>query len=541
VLGRSLVEALLRQSGDISVHVVPLAGTRTMWSLDRFMPPLEWRRYGWSALYVAIAAAAGVVFEQIMAFPSPQPFFFIAVLLAAVGHGFAASILASLLSFGAYNWFFIDPRYTFSIAQPHEIVALILFLFAAVLVSGLAARSRDQAEDARRRMRTQAALYDFSRKLATITLLDDILWATAFQLASAVRGKAVILLPEGDDLGLAGSYPPGEELDTGDITAARWAWQHGETAGHGSSTLPTRPWRFEPMTTSRGTIGVVGLSSDEGRLELDPDTARAVAALTDQSAVAFERSRLANEMAEARIVAATEKLRHALLSSISHDLRTPLAAIIGAVTSLKSFGDRYDANTRTDLLLTIEEEAQRLNGFVANLLDMTRLEAGMLAPKRDWVAVDDLMASAVQRARRHIGRHPISIKPHSELPLCRLDFVLFEQVLFNLIDNAAKYSPVGSPIELEARQDAGQVLIEVSDHGSGIPARDLERVFDKFYRIGVTDRRPAGTGLGLAICKGIVEAHGGTIRAISPGPAGDGTVIAVRLPVAAAPDMGEAA
>lgn len=533
ILGRSLVEALLRRSGDVAVHVVPLGASDRPRSYGLRAPALAWRPYVWATSFVAGAVIAGRLMEHLILLPTPAPFFLVAVLLAAVRHGLAASLFASVLSFASYNFFFVQPLYTFTVAQGHEIVSLGVFLITAFVVSGLAARMRDQAEDARRRMRTQGALYDFSRKLATTVGFDDLLWACSYQIASSVQGQAIVLLPEKENLTIAGSYPPEDDLDAGDWMAARWAWQHGETSGHGSATLPTRIWRFEPMTTSRGTIGVIGYRGPQGPVDLDPPAQRALTAIIDQTAVALERVQLEGEITEARVLAATEKLRHALLSSISHDLRTPLATIIGAVTSLKSFGAGYSIETRRDLIDTMEEEAQRLNRFVGNLLDMTRLEAGMLAPKRDWVDVKDLLASAADRARRHLGRHRLRIEETGGLPLMRVDFVLMEQVLFNLIDNAVKYSPDGSEVVLRARHDGQDMLIVVADRGRGIPPADLQRVFDKFQRIEAGDRQVAGTGLGLAVCKGIVEVHGGTIRALSPGPQGDGTVIEIRLPVEA--------
>ena len=535
VLGRSLVEALSRQSGDIAVHLVPLGEGPRKLRLEFSFPELRLAPYLWTAFYVFAAALVGRLVDALIDLPSPAPFFLIAVVLAAVRHGLLPSVFASLLSFGAYNFLFVSPLYTFTVAEGHEIVSLGLFFVAAMLVSGIAARARDQAEDTRRRMKIQGALYDFSRKLATTVGLDDLLWACCYQVASSVQGQAVLLLPEKDNLRIAGAYPPEDDLDPADWTAARWAFAHGEPAGHGSATLPTRIWRFEPMKTSRGLVGVVGFRAAQGPVALDPSGARVVAALIDQSAVAIERSQLEGEIAEARVLAASEKLRHALLSSISHDLRTPLATIIGAISSLKLEGQNYDAATRAELIDTVEDEALRLNRFVGNLLDMTRLEAGMLAPKRDWVAVNELLASAAARAKRTLGNRRLVIEAATDLPLMRVDFVLMEQVLFNLIDNAAKYSPDGSEVSLAARATGGGLSIEVSDHGRGIPAHDLLRVFDKFHRIEAGDRQTAGTGLGLAVCKGIVEAHGGAIRALSPGPSGDGTVIEVMLPVDTAP------
>lgn len=535
LVGRSLVEALLRESGEIAVHLVPLGGGKRARAPRLALPLPPWTAYGWSALYVALAVLASRLVDAFIPLPSPAAFFLIAVVLAAVRYGLLPSIAASLLSFAAYNFFFIAPLYTFTVAEGYEVVSLGLFLVAAILVSGLAARARDQAEDARRRMKVQGALYDFSRKLATTVGFDDLLWACCYQMATAVQGQAVLLLGEKDNLRIAGAYPPEDDLDPADWTAARWAFAHGEPAGHGSATLPTRDWRFEPMKTSRGIVGVVGFRAHGGPVSLDPSGARVVAALIDQAAVALERGQLEGEIAEARVLAASEKLRHALLSSISHDLRTPLATIIGALSSLKLPGEALDAKARGELMDTAEEEALRLNRFVGNLLDMTRLEAGMLAPKRDWVAVNELFASAAARAKRVLGTRDLQLEAAESLPLLRVDFILMEQVLFNLIDNATKYSPAGASVRLSARRDGDGLIIEVADHGRGIPAADLARVFDKFHRIEAGDRQIAGTGLGLAVCKGIVEAHGGSIRAFSPGPSGDGTLIEIRLPLEAAP------
>jgi len=539
LLGRSLVEALLRQSGDIAVHLVPLGDGSRKGSWQLSLPEASWTPYAWTAGYVAAAVFLGRLTGALITLPSPAPFFLIAVVLAAVRHGLLPSILASLLSFAAYNFFFVVPLYTFTVAEGHEIISLGLFLVAAILVSGIAARARDQAEDARRRMKIQGALYDFSRKLATTVGIDDLLWACCYQVATSLQGQAIVLLPEKsgdkDELSIAGAYPPEDDLDPADWTAARWTFAHGEPAGHGSSTLPTRVWRFEPMKTSRGLVGVVGFRARKGPAQLDPSAARVVAALIDQAAVALERSQFEGEIAEARVLAASEKLRHALLSSISHDLRTPLATIIGAISSLKLEGHGLDAKARSDLIDMAEEEALRLNRFVGNLLDMTRLEAGMLAPKRDWVAVNDLLASAAVRAKRALGGRRLTIDAPPDLPLLRVDFVLMEQVLFNLLDNAAKYSPETSEVRLSARRGDGVLIVELADRGRGIPATDLARVFDKFHRIEAGDRQIAGTGLGLAVCKGIVEAHGGAIRALSPGPSGDGTVVEIALPIETAP------
>ncbi|WP_119422443.1 DUF4118 domain-containing protein [Desertibaculum subflavum] len=547
VFGRSLVDALVRASGDVAVHVVPLEPSperRWRW-LRRFAVPQDWPPFALSVGYVVGAVAAGAALEHVIELPSPAPLFLVAVVLAAVRHGLWPSVVATAAAFLGYNFFFTEPRYTFTVARPHELVGLFLFLLVAILVSGIAARVRDQAIDARQRVRTQSLLLDFSRKLVTATGLDDLLWAASYQIAAALQGQAIILLAEGDDLRIAGAFPPEEDLDPGDWMAARWAWGHGEAAGHGTDTLPNRAWRFEPMRTARGRLGAVGLRGPDGPAELDAEQQRVLAGLIDQTALAVERSQLDREMAEARVLTATEKLRDALLSSVSHDLKTPLASIIGAVTSLKSYGAGYDAATRADLLDTIQEEAERLGRFVRNLLDMTRLESGMLAPRLDWVAAADLVAAAARRARRELGDRPLEIKVEPDLPLLKVDSILMEQVLFNLLDNAAKYSPAGSAVEIAARREGTEVVIAVADRGQGIPAEEIAHVFEKFRRVARGDRQVAGTGLGLAVCRGIVEAHGGHITAQSPRPGGlgttqgtmPGTLMRIALPVVTAPKL----
>jgi two-component system sensor histidine kinase KdpD len=287
-----------------------------------------------------------------------------------------------------------------------------------------------------------------------------------------------------------------------------------------------------------GTVGVIGILRDLPGPLLTPDERRLLDALVDQVAVAIERVSLARGLAETRVLAETERLRAALLTSISHDLRTPLASIIGTVSSLRSYADKYDATDRDELLATLESEAERLNRFVGNLLDMTRLESGAIEMKLDLADVAEIVGAALERAGSVIAGHRIEVAIAPDLPMLRLDPILFEQVLFNLLDNAAKYAPPGSRIDLRARQDGDVVAIEVIDQGPGIPPGDLERVFDKFYRVQAQDRRRAGTGLGLAICRGFIEAQGGRIVAENRRDR-SGAVLTIRFPVPEATEIHE--
>jgi two-component system sensor histidine kinase KdpD len=413
---------------------------------------------------------------------------------------------------------------------------LFFFLVVAVIASNLAGRVRDQVLTARSRARTTEALFAFSRKLAGIGTLDDLLWVTVSQIALMLKLRVVLLLPEGDGLGVRAGYPPEDRLDDGDLAAARWSWAHNRPAGRDADTLPGAKWLFLPFRTGRGPVGVLGIERDAPGPLLTPDGRRLLDALADQAALAIERITLAESMDRARIMAETERLRAALLTSISHDLRTPLATIIGSLTSLRSYGSAYDDATRAELLASVQAEAERLNRFIGNLLDMTRLESGSIDLKPELADLGEIVGTALERASKLIGGHRVAIEIAPDLPMLRTDYLLLEQALFNLLDNAAKYSSTGSRVLISARRDGGAVVVEISDEGPGIPPADLERIFDKFYRVHAQDRQRAGTGLGLAICRGFIEAVGGSITAGNRRD-GQGAVFTLRLPAASAAIM----
>jgi two-component system sensor histidine kinase KdpD len=390
---------------------------------------------------------------------------------------------------------------------------------------------REQADAARSRVRTTEALYAFARRLSATGKLDDVLWAVASQIAAAGGRRAVVFLPTEGDLAVRGTWPPDDILTPGDWAAARWAFRHCEATGWRTATLPNATMQFRPLTGSTGTIGVVGVEPPDPGEPWSSEDERALAALIDQSAVAIERAELVEEIASNRAVVEGEKLRAALLSAISHDLRTPLAAILGAVTSIRSLGAKLTDEVRADLLDTIEEEAGRLDRFVANLLDMTRLEAGVLDVRRDWVDLRDVLHAALARLAAIYPDRSFQDHVVPGLPLVRLDAVLFEQVLVNILDNAAKHAPSGGLVEIDADVIDGHPVVSVTDTGPGIAGEDLPRIFDKFYRARRGDQQPPGTGLGLAIVKGLVEAMGGTVSVHSPVAAGHGTKVSVILDV----------
>ncbi len=517
MLRGSIVHDLTRRAGNISVHVIAGAG-------GELVPPktvvteapkraFDAKPYAITAGIVAVALLVGIALQQFLNVLNIALVFLTAVLVVAARYGLWPSLFACVVSVLAYNFFFLPPLHTFTITDPENVLALIAFLVTALIASNLAAGTRAQAVAAAARARVTEALLGFSKKLAGVATLDDLLWATAYQIASMLKLHVVILMPEGIDLAVKAGYPPEDQLDGADIAAAKWSWAHNHPAGRGSDTLPGARRLFLPLRTGRGAVGVIGLDRETPGLLLSPDTRRLLDALMDLAALGIERIHLQDDLNTARLQTERERLRSALLTSISHDLGTPLASIIGAASSLKSVGTRYDDAQRDELVSTILEEAERLNRFVGNLLDMTKLEAGTIAPKLEMIDLGEVVGTALQRAGKVLANHRIKIDIAPDLPMLRLDFVLLEQVLFNLLDNAAKYAPRDSQIEIRARRYGGAVQLDVLDEGDGIPSDQLERIFDKFHRAQEGDRRRPGTGLGHAICRGFVSAIGGTIRA----------------------------
>lgn len=541
LIRRSLVHELLRQDEGMAIHVIASSPEekKTARSLRWRLGPdaTLWSAYGYSAVAVLFAGgvAKGIELSADLEPAVLSVVFLAAVLFSALRFGLFPSVFASLLGVLGFNFFFLPPLYTFTIHDPRNVLALVTFLVVAVFTSNLAGRLRDQARATRRRLKTARALYDFSRKLASTHAIDDLLWILAHQVAATLTAKVVILMLEKGRLTVRAGYPPEDRLAEAEWAAANWAWEKGEPAGRGSGTLPNAARQYFPMRTGRGPVGVVGIEIERDKGLLDPEQRRVLEALLDQGAVAIERSILDREMGESRVLAETEKLRTALLTSLSHDLKTPLSSIMGAVTALRSATSGLSDAARNELLSTIQEETDRLSRFVGNLLDMTRLEVGAVRLNRDWTDITELIGAAVTRAKRRLGSRKIELTIPPDLPLLSIDFTLIQQVLFNLLDNAAKYAGDNTTIRIVARRENADIVIEVIDQGIGIAPSDLERVFDKFYRVAAGDRQRAGTGLGLSICRGFVEAHGGSITARSPIADGHGTALSIRLPIQAQP------
>jgi two-component system sensor histidine kinase KdpD len=534
LLRGSVTQELIRCAGNISVHVVAgseeVPAKRT--ASRQPAGTVDLLPYLWSTGFVALALGVGLILQQFLDVQNVALVFLTAVLASAVSYGLLPALYASVASMLAFNFFFLPPVHTFTIADPENVVALFFFLIVALIASNLTARVRSQAVVARHRAKTTEDLYLFSRKLAGVGTLDDVLWATAYQIASMLKVRVVILTPEGSSVAVKAGYPPEDTLDPADLAAAKWAFEHDRAAGRGADTLPGAKRLFIPMRTGRGPAGVIGIDSDKEGPLLTPEQRRLLDALSDQAALAIERVHLVDDVDRAKLAVEADRLRSALLTSISHDLKTPLASIIGAAGTLNTWGQSLGADAKQDLMMTIQDEAERLNRFIGNLLDMTKLESGAIEPNASLHDVSDVVGTALKRAAKVLHQHHTDVEIPADLPLVRIDGVLLEQVLFNLLDNASKYSRPGSSVRIRAWHDDGTVSLQVLDEGDGIPGDDLERIFDKFYRVRKGDRVRAGTGLGLAICRGFVEAMGGTIMAANRSDR-TGAVFTIKLPVAA--------
>ncbi len=546
MLHGSVVRDLVRRSGNISVHVIagdqlpgqpiPKKTVRTSDRDDVFDP----RPYLFALVAVALALGCAELVDYWVGVENVDLVFLTAVVGVAVRFGLWPSLFASLASALCYNFFFLPPIYTFTIADPHNIAAFALFTLVAVIVSNVAARGRMQAVTAQARVRTVESLHSFSRKLAGAGTLDDVLWATAYQTALMLKVRVVLLLPSNGSIAVKAGYPPEDTLGDADLAAAKWSFENDRAAGRGSDTLPGAKRLFLPMHTGRGAIGVVGIDSDKTGPLLTPEQRRLLDALMDQGALAIERVQLVENMEQIERTAETERLRSALLTSISHDLKTPLASVLGSAGTMRDLADRLTDSEKAELLATIIDESERLNRFIANLLDMTKLESGAVAPKLARYDLSEIIGSTLQRTVKILRHHSVQLDLATDMPMVSLDAVLFEQVLFNLLDNAAKYAAAGTTIFIRTWRDRTTVSLQILDEGEGIPQDDIEHIFDKFYRVQKTDQVRPGTGLGLAISRGFVEAMNGTIVA---GNRTDrrGAVFTISLPVASEPQKLDAA
>ena len=527
-MGLSLSSALIQRASGVALHV--LTDEPEAPSARRAKPAPRaagaWRGHAAAIAMVAVSGAVAALLERIAPGANLAMVFLLSVLASAIAYGLWPAVTAAALSAFVYNFFFLEPRLTFFIGHGADVITFLVFFMVAMTTGWLAGRVRDQARDASQRASAVAALLAASRRMSAAATQDEASRALAEQLAAATGGRAAVFLPSQGDIAPAAASPDMPVFSTPDMAAARWAWERGETAGAGTGTLPNASWTFHPLQSLKARAGVAAI---EPRAQ-GGDDERFVLALIDQGAVALERAELAADAADAEALRRTDRLRSALLNSISHDLRTPLATVLGSATTLIDFGKSIDAKVQRDLLGAIKEEAERLNRYVGDLLDMTRLEGGALVTRKDWTDVRDVLRAALERVERRRGNRRLDTDFPRELTMIKADPGLLEQVLVNIMENAIAYSPDGSTIEAAAYEDRGNVVISIEDEGRGIPTAELENVFEKFRRMEESTDRGKGAGLGLAIAKGFIDAMGGRIAAASPIQDGRGTRILVSLP-----------
>jgi two-component system, OmpR family, sensor histidine kinase KdpD len=506
----SIVDALVRGSGEIDIYVISGDGTPPPTPRRRVRPRAREPVPYAAALATALAstALAWLMFPR-FELSNIIMVYLLGVVVVSMRFGRVASALASVLSVAAFDFFFVPPYFTFAVTDSQYLVTFMVMLVVALVISDLTLRARDQAEAARTQERRSAALFSLARELAAAPDIPTLLEAALRHLLEIFGGRIVILLPDatGRLEQRAGQLAP-FNMDASDHAVAQWAFEHRAAAGAGTDNLPGAQMRFEPLTSSRGIVGVVGMRPTEPRAFDAPEQERLLETFVSQVAVALDRALLAAEMQAAQVRAEAERVRNALLSAVSHDLRTPLTAITGAASAALEGETRLDAATRRELLESIRDEAERLNRLVNNLLDVTRLESGSLQLRREWIPVEELVGVALARLAKPLGDRKVTTRLPEDLPPVLVDGLLIEQVLINLLENATKHTPAGQPIDIEARRVADTIVVDVADRGPGLPTGEEQRIFDKFFGAGTG----GGAGLGLTICRAIVEAHGGRIR-----------------------------
>jgi two-component system sensor histidine kinase KdpD len=526
----SVVDQLIYSSGNIDVYVIngeaspEPARQEVAWQPHR---PL--RRYLWALLLVMGATGISALIHPTITPTNLVMVYLLAVVVSAVFLGRGPSIMVSILGVLGFDFFFVPPYLTFVVADTEYILTFIGLFAVGLVISELTARVRDQAVAARRRELETASLYALSRDLSTAEGLDQIIQAITINVSQRFEREVAVFLPDADGNGTLdiASQPANFAPDENEMAVATWTFQHGQPAGRGTDTLPASAGRYFPLTTPRGVVGVMGVKPNDPNSHLTPDQRRLLETFASQAALAIERTQLAEQARQAQLLQATERLQTALLNSISHDLRTPLVSIIGALSSLTEGGPAMDDEIQRNLLETAREEADRMNRLIGNLLNMTRLEAGAMQIGKQPSDLQDAIGTALDNLSGQLQGRRVVLDIQQDMPLISMDFVLIVQVLVNLIDNSLKYSPEELSVEIQARCVDGEAQIRVSDRGIGIPAGDLERIFEKFYRV----QRPeniSGTGLGLSISRGVVEAHGGRIWAENR--PGGGTTVTFTLP-----------
>lgn len=530
MFNRTLTQQLLQRGAhfELTIFSTPEARAKSRRPVSDIGGWMSRSDAGLAILSAVLATGAGMVAERWVGLNDLSMVFIVAVVMVASRTRMAAAVLAAALLFLSYDFFFIEPRFTLLIGARQGVATVFLFLIAALVAGRLAAKLRAQVLALRATNAHGAALQALGRQLATAADVGQVIMAGERALKQATGAEALV---QRKDLPIAADDR--HRLSEKDRAAAGWARKHNQPAGRYTDTLGNADWWFMPLPGEGHATGLLGLRYPQNAPRLRTEQRRLVEAMAEDIAQALIRTQLVSDLEAARITAETERLRSALLSSVSHDLRSPLSSIIGAAGTLHSYADAMDSQDRSSLLETIRIEGERLDRYIQNLLDMTRLGDGGLTINRDWIGVEELIGSAVSRLERYQPAVSVKVASSEDLEPIWVHPALVEQALFNVIENAARFSPVGEAIDIHAcRLENGSLRIDVRDRGPGIPEGERKRIFDMFYSVERGDRGGQGTGLGLAITQGMIGAHGGTVEALPGGDPSDshGTIIRITLP-----------
>jgi two-component system sensor histidine kinase KdpD len=527
LFGGGLASRLLRDARGLEINVLDSDHEQHP-PRQRSVHSLVWFDYALAIVATVLASALAWVVASVLPLPNISLVFLAAVLLVAVRSSLGPSLVCAALSFLTYDFLFIPPSFSFRIQREEDVLTLLFFLLMAALTGNLAARQRRQLEALRDTQQETTELLDLSRKLTAATDRQAVISAAAQHLNGWSDLQLCLLNRDG---------PSGWKVETGgplelteaERAAADWAWQHDQPAGAGTGTLPFGRWWWWPLSMEDGPLALLGVCAKEGQT-LSGQRRRLLTALSQPLAQALARAQLAEDLEAARLHGETEQLRSALLASVSHDLRTPLTSMRGSIDSLLALGEAIPLEDRRELLEGTRDEAERLDRYIQNLLDMTRLGHGALKLARDWVSPADIVGSSLNRLRAVLAPLQVSTEVPPELPLLFVHAALIEQALVNVLENAARFSPPHGRLQLCAGVDDTGLFFSVSDEGPGIPEEERAKIFDMFYTAARGDRGGQGTGLGLAICQGMVGAHGGRIS-VADGIDGRGTCITLHLPL----------
>jgi two-component system, OmpR family, sensor histidine kinase KdpD len=528
-----IVDQIIRKSGQIDVYVVSIGAIESKDMPRRPKKDVRWKAYLSSC---ALVAGASVICWLLTPYFSPTNMvmiYLLAVVLAAMRLGREPAILSAFLGVLVFDFFFVPPHLTFAVADSQYLLTFIALFTVGVVISTLVAKGRERAEVMQTREIQTASLYYISRDLAAAADMSAIMMAVQKNMGETLRAEPFFFSPDREHLkyiDIDGRLEP----DLKEQAVAGWVFLNQQAAGRGTTTLGSAKYLYLPLKTSVNILGVLGIKLADEADYTSPQVRLLLDAFAGQTAMALERVRLVHQAEQAQILATRENLERALLNSISHDLRSPLASITGILSSLQEQETNLSEQAKQALLTTASEEATRLNRFVTNLLHMTRLEAGVVKLKEEACDVQDLISCALAQLDQQLTNRSVQIHLPPDMPLVAMDMVLMTQVLVNLLENAVKFSPSDSEIDIAVRLDRAFLRLEVEDHGHGIPEHELERIFDKFYQVPIPEGR-GGTGLGLSICKGIVEAHGGRIRAQNR--PGRGFSVILKLPLKSPADM----